>query len=393
MLDRRLIVLDDQRNVIAYSIHATAVDRHRLSVVMTHSDTWPPLRPATGVATRTVEGLGTVLSVALEDPRRVVGEVLVVLGDDPDLSAADLARLQEGAGRLGPLVSLRTLYAEHDRLHARRLLADLVGPDATARVSAARGLVDDGLIGPSGRYCAVAIGASSAAGHRQEQAALAVEATIGYVGRTSTATVVGATLADGLGILVFPRPVEVDRLAVILARLEPGGAIAGVGPVVPALDQVWLGFRRARAALSVAVIDRNSPVRTWDELGVDRLLVQLPLQDLTLDDLPVGLSVLLADPSAGLLVPTLAEYLAAGGDAQATARRLSIHRSTLYYRLDKLRSVTGCDLGDGLVRRDLHTGLRVAQLAGLWPGPLLHDRASSDRRSRVHPRGGATSGL
>ena len=43
-----------------------------------------------------------------------------------------------------------------------------------------------------------------------------------------------------------------------------------------------------------------------------------------------------------------------------------IHRSTLYYRLDRIRELTGRDLRDGRTRRELHTGIRIAQLAGLW---------------------------
>ena len=45
-----------------------------------------------------------------------------------------------------------------------------------------------------------------------------------------------------------------------------------------------------------------------------------------------------------------------------------IHRSTLYYRLDRIRELTGSDLHDGRTRRELHTGIRIAQLAGLWGG-------------------------
>ena len=70
--------------------------------------------------------------------------------------------------------------------------------------------------------------------------------------------------------------------------------------------------------------------------------------------------------SGDVLARTLDAYLNAGGDAQAPARTLMIHRSTLYYRLDRIRELTGSDLHDGRTRRELHTGIRIAQLAGLW---------------------------
>jgi DNA-binding PucR family transcriptional regulator len=45
------------------------------------------------------------------------------------------------------------------------------------------------------------------------------------------------------------------------------------------------------------------------------------------------------------LVMTLSEYLECGGNYNATARVLSVHRSTLKYRLKRIREVSGYDLG------------------------------------------------
>ncbi len=75
---------------------------------------------------------------------------------------------------------------------------------------------------------------------------------------------------------------------------------------------------------------------------------------------------LIAPASGPDLPATVEAYLDCGADGQETARHLRIHRSTLYYRLDRVREVAGVDLRDGAVRRELHTGLRVARLAGLW---------------------------
>ena len=47
------------------------------------------------------------------------------------------------------------------------------------------------------------------------------------------------------------------------------------------------------------------------------------------------------------LIHTLDVYLALGGDARKTAETLHLHRSTLYYRLDKITEAVGGDLGDG----------------------------------------------
>ena len=45
------------------------------------------------------------------------------------------------------------------------------------------------------------------------------------------------------------------------------------------------------------------------------------------------------------LVMTLSEYLDCGGNYDATARALSVHRNTLKYRLRRIREVSGHDLG------------------------------------------------
>jgi DNA-binding PucR family transcriptional regulator len=45
------------------------------------------------------------------------------------------------------------------------------------------------------------------------------------------------------------------------------------------------------------------------------------------------------------LVTTLCEYLDSGGSYDSSATALSVHRSTLKYRLRRIREVSGYDLG------------------------------------------------
>jgi DNA-binding PucR family transcriptional regulator len=49
-----------------------------------------------------------------------------------------------------------------------------------------------------------------------------------------------------------------------------------------------------------------------------------------------------------------------GGDVAAAAQLLHIHRTTLYYRLDKITELTGVDLRDGARRTDLQVALWLA---------------------------------
>jgi hypothetical protein len=59
------------------------------------------------------------------------------------------------------------------------------------------------------------------------------------------------------------------------------------------------------------------------------------------------------------LVNTLAHFLDCGGNYDLTARSLLIHRSTLRYRLRRIRDVAGIDLRDVDTRLNLHVATRA----------------------------------
>ena len=74
---------------------------------------------------------------------------------------------------------------------------------------------------------------------------------------------------------------------------------------------------------------------------------------------------MLSDPANAPLVDTLEAYLDLAGDAKATAEALTLHRATLYYRLNRIEEITGARLKTGDDRLALHLGLRLARLSGL----------------------------
>ena len=59
------------------------------------------------------------------------------------------------------------------------------------------------------------------------------------------------------------------------------------------------------------------------------------------------------------LVATVSAYLECGGNYDATAKALAVHRSTLRYRLQRIRDVSGYDLGDPDIRFNLHLATRA----------------------------------
>jgi len=148
----------------------------------------------------------------------------------------------------------------------------------------------------------------------------------------------------------------------LLAEIEQAVApcVAG-GFTLGVSDPAPLGARAARearrqalAAAELAALDPAlaRPTR-WSGLGAYRTLVATPRPAdgvlRPLDD---------AGASAPMLLATLEAFLDLAGDVQAVAKRLNLHRSSLYYRLDRIAQLAGVDLGDGLVRLDLHLALK-----------------------------------
>lgn len=374
LIQRRLVVTDERLRVVAYSIHESDTDRQRLSMILAHSDSWPVPPAGANRGVQEVAGIGRVLFTPLHDHRHRVGFVLLVLEPgEADLPPGLASTLTAHTGELGLLLSLRTLYAERDSNRVRSLLEQLIGADPGARQAAASALIDEQLLGASRHYSAVVLGPDPDSpaydpDHADPTARLALAAIVDFVARTSTASVAGAGIGAGIGVLVFPRPVVAERVERILDRPEYAMIRAGLGPLVSDLTEIETSFQRALDAWRVGCRTKAvMKVLTWVDLGIDRLLIRLPLDSLTINDLPAPVRSLLAARLGAELVGTLDAYLSHGGDAVATARSLHIHRSTLYYRLDRIRAVGDFDLADGVLRRELHTGLRIAQLAGLAP--------------------------
>lgn len=372
-LDRRLIIMARTGRVVAYSIHEEEVDRRRLFLTLTHSDTWQ--LPRTGWERRwqrvELPDVGpTVLHRLLDRDQHVVGHLLIPGGDEGSWAAEYWREVTTQADHLGTLLTAweRANLERLDRSH--QLTARLIEGDADQQQAARAELLDQGHLSHSEVYCAVAVGVPPAVAGpgSRDRAARAAELTVRFAHEASTANVVSGVLQEGLGVLVFPRPASAERLTRILTGPEVVGVRAGIGPLT-GLTDIRDSYARARLAWrATSFAPRQHPiVLGWQEGGLDALLCRLPLEDFTVEDLPPRVQRLMQHGLPEEFLHTLQAYLDCGGDAARTARLLQIHRSTFYYRLDRLREALDADLKDGLARTELHTGLRTAQLAGLVP--------------------------
>jgi sugar diacid utilization regulator len=141
-------------------------------------------------------------------------------------------------------------------------------------------------------------------------------------------------------------------------RAEVGGAACrvGVGGRYPEPPDFARSHREALFALSVqASVGVPRQVVAFDDLGVYRLLSSSADVDSMDGFVRRWLGKLLDYDRARRadLVSTLRGYLAAGGNYENAATLLSIHRSTLRYRLNRIREISGHDLADPEIRFNL----------------------------------------
>ncbi|WP_127508620.1 PucR family transcriptional regulator [Paenibacillus humicus] len=123
-----------------------------------------------------------------------------------------------------------------------------------------------------------------------------------------------------------------------------------------------LGFREAAQALEVArSVTELGPVVFYSSLGAYQLLKAIPdpqLLDRFVQD-HLGAILRLEKESRLQLLETLDMYLKCFGSKHETAKRLFIHRQTLYNRMDKLTEL----IGEPFLEPHKRVGLEIALMA------------------------------
>ena len=78
---------------------------------------------------------------------------------------------------------------------------------------------------------------------------------------------------------------------------------------------------------------------------------------------------------------TLETFLDADGNVAGTAEKLFTHRHTIRYRLERVRELTGFDVGSTDGRERLSLGLKAMRVLGIVPpgGPAYEKGAEAGR--------------
>jgi sugar diacid utilization regulator len=167
---------------------------------------------------------------------------------------------------------------------------------------------------------------------------------------------------------------EAARVADAVVR-ELTAALAGtsfsVGRSRPAADPLLLdrAGNEALLAANVASGDPERPLLAFEETGAYRLLLPAMSED------PAELQRFYAETVEPLvvydeqyatdLVQTVEAFLDADGNVAGTAARLFTHRHTIRYRLERVRELSGLDVGSTDGREKLSLGLKAMRVLGI----------------------------
>jgi sugar diacid utilization regulator len=136
--------------------------------------------------------------------------------------------------------------------------------------------------------------------------------------------------------------------AVVAGELRGTDCRIGVGGRRGAMEEFPHSYQEARLALNIQkAVGGREHLTLFDDLGVYQVLATAH-DSASLERFVQRWLGALIDYDAthgSQLLMTLSEYLDCGGNYDASARALSVHRSTLKYRLRRIREVSGYDLG------------------------------------------------
>jgi hypothetical protein len=274
------------------------------------------------------------------------------------------------------------MIQDRDTALAAYLLDELLSADVERSAQAATDLRQHGFVSDDSHLGVIVVEAGPNAG----QPPAALVDVVQRAGRVlppgcwvSSVTARRATI-----LLASARPVEAELLAAgarlrdLLAARKGAWWIVLGGPT-QGLAGAPTSRYQAMVTLSVSRRLHGDPsaceVASWAELGPYRLIGQLPPAVLAEDWLPLGLFTLLRSGTAGHLLDTVEKFLDCAGDKQRTAHELEIHRTTLYYRLDRIEAITGMSLSSGSDRLLLHLAVKLHRLGSASKLPPVADVA------------------
>jgi sugar diacid utilization regulator len=291
--------------------------------------------------------------VLLASPRTDVIGILGLIDPGQRADSADLVALEHGATVLSmELARLRGIADTELRLR-RDLVHDLLaGTDDESALARAEAL-DYDLRRP--HRVMIVEGKGRARAHD------ALQSAVRRAMRLARQTGLFETWSGNVAVVTAGQT-DWEKLRRAIISDLGGQCHIGIGGICARPSELPRSLREAGLALRLQkTLLPGSGACEYPKLGIFRMLAAIP--DLTDIDAFVRewLGSLLdydARRKADL-VHTLTQYLEHGGNYDATAAELSVHKSTLKYRLQRIRDLTGLELNDP----DVHFNLQLATRA------------------------------
>ena len=135
-----------------------------------------------------------------------------------------------------------------------------------------------------------------------------------------------------------------DTIADTIKKEFMTDVVVGIGSTVVGVKDLASSFRDAQVALEVMkVFDTEKSVVSYDNLGIARLIYQLPttLCEMFLTEVLKNGSIDSLDQET---LHTIQCFFENNLNVSETSRKLFVHRNTLVYRVEKIKKLTGLDL-------------------------------------------------
>lgn len=185
------------------------------------------------------------------------------------------------------------------------------------------------------------------------------------------------TLSDNQIILFLSsshRTKERVYLPVLLKLEEKYHLYIGISNLLYDVTDLHTGYHQAQTALEHhknEESDSNKSYIYFEDIAFSEVLKYLSSNIAIKDYCSVGIISLLKydQENATQLSQTLYIYFLCYGDAVLAAKRLNIHKNTLYYRLNIIREVLDNDLTDGKTNQFYFFSLQALQITDMFTPP------------------------
>ena len=131
----------------------------------------------------------------------------------------------------------------------------------------------------------------------------------------------------------------------------------GVAENFASIDELPQAYRRATIAAQTAAVEPESAtIASWETIGPYRIIGTRLRTDGPVSEL---LETLTQADTSGELLNTLEVVYDQHDNIKAVSGALHLHRTSIYYRLRKIRDIIGVDPLNGAARLELHLALKA----------------------------------